>query len=428
MNPNIAPTFTAVNPICSGATLAALPTTSSNGINGTWSPALNNTQTTNYTFTPTAGQCATTASLTITVNPNINPTFTAVNPICSGATLAALPTTSSNGINGTWSPALNNTQTTTYTFTPNAGQCATTASLTITVNPYIAPTFTSVNPICSGATLSALPTTSNNGITGTWLPTLNNTQTTTYTFTPSAGQCATTASLTITVNPYIAPTFTSVNPICSGATLSALPTTSNNGITGTWLPTLNNTQTTTYTFTPSAGQCATTASLTITVNSTPTPTGESAQTFNINNATLNDLVVNPINVVWYGSFSDANSGINPLPIETILINGVSYYAVATSAACPSVPFEVTVTVTLGTNSFKDQSTIAYPIPSGGTVFLSAKININEISVTNTMGQTIIDRKINNTTSSIDLSTFANGMYYLKIQTDDGTKIIKLIKK
>src|SRR6185295_17382435 len=107
-------------------------------------------------------------TLTITVNPNITPTFTAVAPICSGATLAPLPTTSNNGITGTWSPALDNTTTTTYTFTPTAGKCATTATLTITVNPNITPTFTAVAPICSGTTLTPLPTTSNNGITGSW--------------------------------------------------------------------------------------------------------------------------------------------------------------------------------------------------------------------------------------------------------------------
>jgi hypothetical protein len=45
-----------------------------------------------------------------------------------------LPTTSNNGITGTWSPALDNTKTAVYTFTPAAGQCATTRTWTITVN------------------------------------------------------------------------------------------------------------------------------------------------------------------------------------------------------------------------------------------------------------------------------------------------------
>ena len=61
--------------------IPALPTTSTEGITGTWAPAINNTATTTYTFTPAAGQCATTATLTITVNPNVTPTFAAVAPI-----------------------------------------------------------------------------------------------------------------------------------------------------------------------------------------------------------------------------------------------------------------------------------------------------------------------------------------------------------
>ncbi len=272
VNQPTTPTFTQVAPICSGATLSALPTTSTNGINGTWSPALNNTATTLYTFTPTAGQCATNATMTITVNSNVTPTFTQVAPICLGATLSALPTTSNNGINGSWSPALNNTATTLYTFTPTAGQCAVNATMTITVNQPTAPNFTQVAAICSGSVLNPLPTTSTNGITGTWSPAMNNTATTTYTFTPTAGLCANPATMTITVNQPTAPTFTQVAPICAGASLSALPTTSSNGITGTWSPALNNNATTTYTFTPTAGQCASTASMTITVNQPTTPT------------------------------------------------------------------------------------------------------------------------------------------------------------
>jgi serine protease inhibitor len=233
---------------------------------------LNNQATTTYTFTPTAGQCATTTTLSISVNQPVLPTFNAVSPICQGGTLSALPTSSLNGITGTWTPALNNQATTTYTFTPTVGQCATTTSLTITVNPTIVPTFAAVNAVCQGDALTALPTSSVNGITGTWSPALNNQATTTYTFTPTAGQCATTTTLTITVNPTIVPTFASVNAVCQGGNLSALPTSSMNGITGTWSPALNNQTTTTYTFTPTAGQCAIATTLTITVNPTIVPT------------------------------------------------------------------------------------------------------------------------------------------------------------
>ena len=45
--------------------------------------------------------------------------------------------TSNNGITGTWSPATINTAvagTTTYTFTPADGQCATTATMDIVIS------------------------------------------------------------------------------------------------------------------------------------------------------------------------------------------------------------------------------------------------------------------------------------------------------
>jgi gliding motility-associated-like protein len=266
VNQKVTPIFTQVAPVCSGSALAALPTTSNNGITGTWSPVVSNTTTNTYTFTPTAGLCANTQSMTITVNQKVTPTFTQVAPICSGTTLAALPTTSNNGITGTWSPVLNNNATTTYTFTPTTGLCANPQSMIIVVNQKVTPTFTQVAPICSGTALAALPTTSNNGITGTWSPTLNNTATTTYSFTPTTGLCANTQSMIIVVNQKVTPTFTPIAPICSGDALTALPTTSNNGITGTWSPALNNTATTTYTFTPTVGLCANTQSMMITVN------------------------------------------------------------------------------------------------------------------------------------------------------------------
>jgi gliding motility-associated-like protein len=334
INPNITPTFAAVGPFCSGATIPALLTTSQNGFTGTWSPAINNTATTTYTFTPTAGQCATTASLTITINPNITPTFAAVGPFCSGATIPALPTTSQNGFTGTWSPAINNTATTTYTFTPTAGQCATTTTLTITINPNITPTFAAVGPFCSGATIPALSTTSQNGFTGTWSPAINNTATTTYTFTPTAGQCATTATLTITINSNITPTFAAVGPFCSGATIPALPTTSQNGFTGTWSPAINNIATTTYTFTPTAGQCATTASLTITINPNITPTFAAFGPF-CSGATIPDLPTTSQN----GFTGTWSPGINNTATT-------SYTFTPTSGQCATT---ATLTITINPN-------------------------------------------------------------------------------
>jgi gliding motility-associated-like protein len=144
VTPNTVPVFsfgTALT-ICDGGTVPVLPTTSTNGVNGSWSPAVVNNHTSGvYTFTPVAapGQCILTTTFTVTVKPILTPTFSFGNTItlCSGSTAPVLATTSTNGVTGTWNPAvINNQATGTYTFTTSAGQCAvSSATLTVAINP-----------------------------------------------------------------------------------------------------------------------------------------------------------------------------------------------------------------------------------------------------------------------------------------------------
>jgi large repetitive protein len=261
-----------------------LPTSSDNGVTGTWNPSIvSNTASGTYTFTPDGGQCALTATFTVTVHPNIIPAFgfgTALS-ICDGATAPALPTTSDNGITGTWSPAtIDNQNSASYTFTPNAGQCALATTLNVTVNPIVTPTFSFGNAltICAGSTVPLLPTTSDNGITGTWSPAaIDNQNSASYTFTPSQGQCANVVTLGVTVTPNTIPTFSfgTTLTICAGGAVPALPNTSDNGVTGTWSPaTVDNQSSAVYTFTPvvAPGECIVPATFTVTVNPILTPT------------------------------------------------------------------------------------------------------------------------------------------------------------
>jgi gliding motility-associated-like protein/uncharacterized delta-60 repeat protein len=141
------------------------------------------------------------AKVEVTTNEPVEPLFTQVSDICLGMSLQPLPQTSNNGITGMWLPAIDNTKTTTYTFTPTASLCATTTTMTIKVNSILIPTFTPIAPICSGDTIIPLPLISNNNIEGIWTPALNNTTTYTYTFTPKIGLCASNAIMTIVVNP-----------------------------------------------------------------------------------------------------------------------------------------------------------------------------------------------------------------------------------
>jgi gliding motility-associated-like protein len=139
--------------------------------------------------------------ITVTVGSNIAPTFGSVADICVGETLAPLPTTSLNGITGSWSPALDNTRTDTYTFMPNNGQCASIVTLLITVNEPKDPDFVDFS-VCPNDTATVLEPTSPNGITGLWTPsTIDTTTNAVYVFTPDDGQCANPQRINITIKP-----------------------------------------------------------------------------------------------------------------------------------------------------------------------------------------------------------------------------------
>ncbi len=128
------PTFDQIDPICEGEDPPALPTSSLEGIEGTWEPSeIDNTVTKTYKFTPNANECANGAEMTIEVNPD-DPGFEDFT-ICSGNDEAILATTSPNEVAGTWDKALDNLNSDSYTFTPDDGQCASPQTIRVTVIP-----------------------------------------------------------------------------------------------------------------------------------------------------------------------------------------------------------------------------------------------------------------------------------------------------
>jgi hypothetical protein len=430
---NITPTFAQVGPICSEANISPLPVDSNNGIHGSWSPALNNMETTTYTFTPIPGQCALPTTMTIIVkDANITPTFTQVGPICSGSNISPLPVDSNNGIHGSWSPALNNKATTTYIFNPAPGQCAvfTTMTVTVTSNPYITPAFTQVGPICPGSSLSALPVDSNNGIHGSWSPALNNAATTTYTFTPIPGQCALTTTMTITVKD-ATPTFTAVAPICSGSLLSALPVESNNGIHGTWSPAINNTATTTYTFTPVQGQCAVQTTMTVIVydNVPSVPIVEDVY--------VDDSYTLPTLTNGY-YYTGSNGSGTMLEAGTVIYTSQTLFVYDTNGKCSDqTSFYVSVNQTenITTNNdrtdtlSKENSTNTeelkiYPNPSNGQFIIeTGNISAEKITVIDSTGRVIKTVMPSSSRTDMNIAEFADGIYFIKIESK-GTETTK----
>ncbi len=122
---------------------AVLPETSSTGLIGVTTPRGTVLSTGNFT-----------------VNAILTPTFDQVGSICYQGSVSALPIISKNGVTGIWSPALSNSTTTSYTFTPPAGVCANKATMTI-----------SVNPLPAAPTIACYQTATWNGTACAWVAT-----------------------------------------------------------------------------------------------------------------------------------------------------------------------------------------------------------------------------------------------------------------
>ena len=350
--PTLLATFNLQNLFCTGAIVPALPNVSSNGVSGSWSPAvISNINSGSYVFTPAAAGtpgsgallCSAQFTLDVVVALIVTPTFSLQNTFCAGTNVPVLPLISNNGITGSWSPSVvSNQNNGSYVFTPTAGQpapagtCAASSTLNVTINPNVNAVFALPNSFCAGAAVPVLPTTSNNGIIGVWSPSVINNQTSgLYTFTPNVGGCGLPFSQTITVTPNATPTFSLPDRFCQGAILPVLPTVSNNGISGSWSANVIDNQINgNYVFTPSAGQCALPFNLN-TVVQIPIPTTASLTICNDNQGNtvvpkdlISGLDPNDYTFVW-----TRDNVILPQNTTTIsVVTAGNYQLVATATA------------------------------------------------------------------------------------------------
>lgn len=128
--------FAPIAPFCAGDPAPILASISPNGVSGNWFPAtVSNNASGSYVFTPAANECATVQTLNVTVNQPVNPGFSDFT-ICSGTSAPTLDTTSPTGVTGTWDPpTVDEFNSDSYTFTPDAGECATEQTINVTVIP-----------------------------------------------------------------------------------------------------------------------------------------------------------------------------------------------------------------------------------------------------------------------------------------------------
>lgn len=92
-------------------------------------------------------------------------------------------------------------------------------------------------------------------------------------------------------------------------------------------------------------------------------------------------------------------------------------------------FENTVFQTLSNSSFdKDNSISIYPNPTNTIVNVKCDNTINSIELYDIQGRILITKMVSDYNTVLDISNKSNGIYFLKITSEKGIKVEKLIKE
>lgn len=164
-----------------------------------------------------------------------------------------------------------------------------------------------------------------------------------------------------------------------------------------------------------------------TINSVA-PTGTSPQSLPTTD-TLADIVVTGTGIIWYASASDAANAINPLPMSTVLVDNTTYYATQTIGGCASTAsLAVLIDTFLSTDEFNLNAFAYYPNPVEGILKLAYPEKLTNVIIYNVVGKQVFTKPLNSDREEIDMSGFADGIYFLKVFSGDVSKTVKVIKK
>lgn len=124
-----------------------------------------------------------------------------------------------------------------------------------------------------------------------------------------------------------------------------------------------------------------------------------------------------INLTSYGGADNSNKIIDEFIIAT---TGTFEYVALDATTWLTIPLKV--------DSFDTSAFKYYPNPVKNTLNLSYSKDITSTRVFNMIGQTVSEKSINANEVQIEMSNLAKGAYLVEIQSEDGSKIIKVLKE
>lgn len=132
-------------------------------------------------------------------------------------------------------------------------------------------------------------------------------------------------------------------------------------------------------------------------------------------------------IAVYASLANAEDGVNALGADFEITEDTVLYATVTVGDCTTEPFAVTVEVVLDTDTFDMASFRYYPNPVNDVLNLSYSENITSVEVLNIVGQRVMSAKFEQANVQLNLSQLASGTYVVKVNTENASKTIKVVK-
>ncbi len=122
-------------------------------------------------------------------------------------------------------------------------------------------------------------------------------------------------------------------------------------------------------------------------------------------------------------------GLQANLLITTLDAGVTYYFVVDGYNGATGTFDVAISdATLSVESFEDDAAFTYyPNPVNNELQLSAQKDIQNVSVYNMLGQEVLRTAPNTMESTIDMTGFSQGAYFVRVNIDDTVQTIRIIK-
>jgi hypothetical protein len=422
--------------ICSGTSFSIIPTGASTytiqGGNTNVSPLSNSTYTVNGTA---ANGCISANTATSNLTVNAAPIVSVNNgTICSGTSFSIIPAGASTYTIQGGSSNVNPLSNSSYTVRgTSANGCisANTATSNLTVN---AAPIVSVNngTICSGTSFSIIPAGASTYTIQGGSSNVNPLSNTSYTVRgTSANGCisANTATSNVIVNPN--PTITiSDDEICIGESYTLSPSGANtytiSGGSAVITPNTN----TTYSITgANIAGCvnATPAIVTITVNPLPTiNASSSSNTICVGQSAT--LTANGGVLYFWSTLQPSTSiVVSPSVTSTYTVSGIDL-----NGCDNEVTFTQNVSPCTGfvkLSGVESNNVRLFPNPTNG--IFSIELNngvINSVEISDLVGKIVYTTNPSIEKINLDMANLANGIYYVKIQSNNTFEVIKIVKQ